>query len=83
MTRNLTPARFLAMVYLDAKERVAPRDLPMRLGKARRVLARIARKGYAVRDYPAKAGGTYMITVEGAEALAAAREQARHEAGLS
>lgn len=46
----------------------------MRYGTARRVLARIARKGYAVTSYT--------ITGRGATVLAAAREVARREAGI-
>lgn len=74
MPRNLTERQFLALIYLDAKNEVAAGDLPMRSGSARRVLSRMARKGYAVT--------LYAITGEGTAVLAAAREQARREAGI-
>lgn len=79
MPASLTPRQFLALAYLDSSARVAPRDLPMKAYTARAVLAGLVRKGYA----SSAAWGTFEITGEGRSALAAAREQARHEAGLS
>jgi hypothetical protein len=75
---KLTAQQFLALGYLDAKDRVTPRDLPMALATATSVLSGLARRGYAAED-----GGSYGITDEGRRVLAAAREAARHEAGLS
>ena len=74
MPRKLSERRLLALVYLDAKAEVTAADLPMNPGTARRVLRRLARKGYAAT--------LYAITDEGTAALAAAREQTRRGRGL-
>lgn len=74
MPRKLTERQFLALIYLDAKNEVGAADLPMRSRTARRILSRMARKGYAVT--------LYAITGEGAAVLAAARDRARREAGI-
>jgi hypothetical protein len=68
---KLTPRQFLALVYLDAKDRVTPEDLPMARVTARAVLSALARENLAA----------YTITDEGRTALAAARDEARGEAG--
>jgi hypothetical protein len=76
---KLTARQFLALGYLDALGRVTARDLPMGRDTARAVLAGLARKGFADGDAP----GSFKITGDGRAALAAAREEARREAGIS
>jgi hypothetical protein len=79
MTCKLTARQFLALGYLADLGRVTVRDLPMARDTARAVLAGLARKGLAAEDGP----GSYKITGAGRPALAAAREEARREAGIS
>jgi hypothetical protein len=78
MTRALTARQFLALGYLD-HGRVTAGDLPMSRDTARAVLAGLARKGFAA----AGAHGSYTITDAGRPVLAAARDEARREAGIS
>jgi hypothetical protein len=75
---NPASRQFLALVYLEAKDRVSPLDLPMKARTAQRVLHSLAKDGLATGD----ADGSYQITAEGRAALAAAREEARREAGI-
>ena len=79
--RPLTDRQRLALGYLDASDRITAEDLPMALKPARAVLRDLARTGYAAEDGP----GTfkYLITAAGRSALAASREEARRDAGLS
>jgi|HubBroStandDraft_6_1064221.scaffolds.fasta_scaffold00062_9 hypothetical protein len=77
MASKLTARQFLALGYLDAHGPVTAGDLPMARDTARAVLAGLARKGFAAEG----AHGSYAITDAGRPALAAAREEARREAG--
>jgi DNA-binding IclR family transcriptional regulator len=81
MPRKLTDRQFLALGYLAAQDRVTARDLPMNHGTARSVLVGLTRKGYAAEEAPGS--GSYTITDAGRPVLAAAREAARRDAGLS
>jgi hypothetical protein len=80
MTAELTPRQFLALVYLDASDQVTARELPMGWETARAVLRGLVRKGYAAGD--GAGASKYEITEPGRSALAAAREEARREAGI-